>query len=61
MAERYAVVDENGVIVNVIVADADFDPGNGLTIIRSDTASPGETHINGVFLPPADAPAVDPE
>lgn len=57
MADRYAVI-RNGVVDNVILCEADFDPGDGAVIVQSDEAGPGWGYAAGVFTP---APYVLPE
>lgn len=42
---RHAVVDAVGLVVNVIIAPPDFEPGDGLTLValaKSSAASPGD-------------------
>ena len=41
---RYAVI-ENGVVINVIVWDGvtPYDPGEGITVVQSDTLNIGDT------------------
>ncbi len=49
---RNAVVNADNEVVNVIEAEADFDPGEGLRLVRSDKASPGEKYEGGKFIAP---------
>jgi len=42
----------NGVVVNAILADHGFDPGDGSTLVQSDTAQIGDT-FDGVHFTPA--------
>ena len=44
-ADRYALVDSNRRVVNVIVYDPDgnYTPPAGLTLVRSADAGPGDT------------------
>jgi hypothetical protein len=49
MTNRYAIV-ENGVAVNVVVADADTASTNGW--IECPVAGPGWTYADGVFTAP---------
>lgn len=51
---RYAII-ENGVVTNVVVADADIAAENGW--VQCDHGGPGWTYANGVFTePPVVAP-----
>ena len=49
---NYAVVDENGLVVNVIAWDgvSEYNPGVGLTVIKSDEAHRGDSIINGELI-----------
>ena len=52
MAQRYAVIDQNGnVIETVMWSDdtADWTPPMGCITVQSDTAQVGQTYTNGVF------------
>ena len=49
MTNRYAII-ENGVAVNVVVADAEFASANGW--IACPDAGPGWTYADGVFTAP---------
>ena len=49
MTNRYAII-ENGVAVNVVVADAEIASANGW--IACPDAGPGWTYANGVFTAP---------
>jgi hypothetical protein len=49
MANRYAIV-ENGLVTNVVVADAEIASANGW--IDCPVAGPGWTYSNGVFTAP---------
>jgi hypothetical protein len=44
---RYVVLDSTNHVVNVIVWDGvtEYNPGDGFTLIRSDTAEIGEVYI----------------
>lgn len=52
MTNRYAII-ENGVAVNVVVADAEIASANGW--IACPVAGPGWTYANGVFTAPIEA------
>ena len=54
MTNRYAII-ENGVTVNVVIADAEIASVNGW--IACPDAGPGWTYVNGVFTEPV---AVEP-
>jgi hypothetical protein len=60
---RYAII-ENGVVVNVVIADAEYAAQQGW--ITCPDAGPGWTYANGVFTapvvvePPAPTPAPAP-
>ena len=47
---KYAII-QNGVVANVVVADAEFASQNGW--IECPTAGPGWTYADGVFAEPA--------
>ena len=49
MTNRYAII-ENGVAVNVVVADAEYAAQQGW--IECPDAGPGWTYANGVFTAP---------
>lgn len=49
MTNRYAII-ENGVAVNVVVADAEIASANGW--IACPDAGPGWTYVDGVFTAP---------
>lgn len=58
---RYAMIDRAGLVLNVTEWDgAPYDPVTGLgwsppadvTMVASDTASPGDTYAIGVFTAP---------
>ena len=51
---NYAVVDQSGNVVNVISWDgiSPYNPGAGLTLVRSDTAARGHVYQNGQFTNP---------
>lgn len=51
---RYAVVDNQGNVTNVVVVDqgSDWSEPDGRSIIASDEASKGGTLIDGVYTPP---------
>jgi hypothetical protein len=40
-----------GQVINVILAPAGFDPGNGIFIVPSNTAQMWDTFADGVFTP----------
>ena len=51
---RVAVIDGTGLVQNVIViGDLSFNPGEGLSIVPSDTANIGDVYQDGSFAPPA--------
>lgn len=53
---KYAVINANGHVVNIIELDADakWTPPDNHTVAQSDTASIGWTYINGnLIAPPA--------
>ena len=56
---RYAII-EDGVVKNVVVADADFAAQQGW--VECPEAGPGWTYENGVFVaaPPPEPPAPPP-
>ena len=56
---RYAVLNSNNEVKNVIEAEPDFKPGPGLRLIRSDTAGPGDLYSNRAFETP-EGPPPDP-
>ena len=49
MTNRYAII-ENGLVTNVVTADAEFASQNGW--IDCPVAGPGWTYANGVFTEP---------
>lgn len=49
MTDRYAIV-ENGVVTNVVVADAEIAASHGW--IECEQGGPGWTYANGVFTEP---------
>ena len=49
MTNRYAII-ENGLVTNVVTADAEFASQNGW--IDCPVAGPGWTYANGVFTAP---------
>jgi hypothetical protein len=49
MTNRYAII-ENGVAVNVVVADAEIASANGW--VDCPVAGPGWTYVDGVFTAP---------
>lgn len=55
--ERCAVIDDQGNIVNVIMADPTEDSVQDHVLVASDTAAIGGTYLEGVFMEPP-APAV---
>jgi hypothetical protein len=43
---------KDGKIVNVILADpAEFDPGDGSTVVACEAGDPGDLYENGVITP----------
>ena len=50
---RYAII-ENGVVANVVVADAEYAAQNGW--IECQQAGPGWGYVNGAFIEPPPAP-----
>lgn len=56
MTKRCAVVDENGSVVNIIIADPELDSVESHTLIVSDAAEIGATYLNGEFANPAPIP-----
>jgi hypothetical protein len=54
---RYAII-ENGVVINVAEADAEFAVQQGW--VECPTAGPGWTYANGVFTAPPPAPIPEP-
>lgn len=52
MTQRCAQI-LNGVVVNVIIADPTFNPGDGSVLVVSTTAQSGWTYANGTFTPVA--------
>lgn len=57
MSNRFAVV-ENGLVVNVVVADAEYAAEQGW--VACDSAGPGWSYSNGVFTAPPPPPAPEP-
>ncbi len=55
---KYAVI-ENGLVTNVILADAGFSLA-GKTLVRSDTANINDTYDGAVFIAPPVPPAREP-
>lgn len=55
MANRYAVVEEaTNIVDNTIVWDgeAEYDPGDGMFLVPSDSASIGWSYVSGEFVAP---------
>lgn len=49
---RAAVIDDMGKVINIIlVNDLSFSPGDGLTLVESETANIGDTYNDGAFIP----------
>lgn len=48
---RYAIIDQNNIVINSVLWDeiSEYKPGEGLTLVRSDTAGIGDIYLNGVF------------
>jgi hypothetical protein len=62
MNTRCALVDDAGLVVNVILADPDgFLPPDGLALRRCEDAAPGDRWNGGTFLKPAPPPAPVPD
>ena len=57
MSNRYAII-ENGLVVNVVVADAEFAAEQGW--VECPDAGPGWTYAGGVFTAPAVTEPVEP-
>ena len=58
MTNRYAII-ENGVVANVVVADAEYAAQQGW--IECPNAGPKWLYADGVFTKPAIIPAPEPE
>ncbi len=56
MARKARVLIATGFVENVIIADDDFTPPEGRTLIDSDTAAPGDTWDGTTFTRPAPVP-----
>jgi hypothetical protein len=57
----YAVVDPAGIVINIIVADLDFEiPGMSL-VEASEGAAIGGSYADGAFTPPEPVPAPVPD
>ncbi len=56
---RFALVQQ-GEVVNILEAEADFSPGIGLLAIASANAGPGWTYDGKSFLPPRTTSAAPP-
>ena len=54
---RYAII-ENGIVTNVVLADAEFAAENGW--IECPDAGPTWTYADGVFTPPVTAEPIAP-
>lgn len=52
---RIAII-HNGVVENLIEADADYDPGKGVLAVATDTAGPGWSYDGKNFQAPAPTP-----
>lgn len=49
---RAAVIDDMGKVINIIlVNDLSYSPGDGLTLVESETANIGDTYNAGAFIP----------
>jgi len=57
MSNRYAII-ENGLVVNVVVADVEFAAEQGW--VECPDAGPGWTYAGGVFIAPAVTEPVEP-
>jgi hypothetical protein len=57
MTNRYAII-ENGIAVNVVIADADTASTNGW--IECPDAGPGWTYADGVFTAPVVVAPIEP-
>lgn len=64
MSKRYALVDSNGLIQNVIIWDgvSEWSPPDGLTEVEdtAQVATIGGTYLNGVFTAPPPPPPLLP-
>ena len=60
MMARKALIDKDGLVVNVILADDDFRPPEGLTMRDADRAGPGWMWDGKEFHPPEPAPEPEP-
>ncbi len=54
---RIALI-RDGVVINVIEADADFVPDDGLRAILCETAGPGWSYADDAFSAPPESPCV---
>lgn len=57
MKDTYAVIDKNGIVVNVVLWDgvAKWNPPTGMTAaLADDECRIGGAYINGRFTPPND-------
>ncbi len=56
-AQRYAVIDSAGNVVNVILGDQSYSPPQGYSLVQSDVVGPGwKWSQNGGFVPPPSTP-----
>jgi hypothetical protein len=53
---RRAVLDQDGNVVNVVVADDTWTPPDGLTVVADETAEIGGQIVGGVYTPPQAPP-----
>lgn len=57
MVKNYAVIDGSGVVVNVIAwcGTTEYNPGEGLSLVQSDTAGKGDIYdpVTETFSRPA--------
>lgn len=57
---RYAVLDDTGLVLNAIIADAqtaaEIEQKTGNRLVPHDEASPGWRFVNGDFVPPTPEP-----
>lgn len=54
---RYALIDLNGVVENILECDATFTSPDGYTMVQSDTTNIGATYVGDVFSDQPVAPS----
>lgn len=59
MTERYALIDD-GIVVDIIMWNGEFELETTLTPVRSDDANIGWQHIDGEFILPV-LPQIQPD